>query len=144
VERPEAAKPAFDRNGLASRKGPTRELLVYAYRFTTNFVFPGDGLFQPELIEKYNNRASWAILVLIYSACVSVGDTARFTLSTHRAAGIPRRVVSFRLIEQGGAQSPMRKQTVTDVTGMRRTRDHILHHLFFRLPCVLLGVRQGS
>jgi len=32
-----------------AEKGLPVKLLVYAYRFTTNFVFLADGLFQPEL-----------------------------------------------------------------------------------------------
>jgi hypothetical protein len=119
------------------------KLLIYAYRFVTNFLFLATVYFSLNYIEKYNNRAVLAILVLIYGALRSASAIRSFYFyqRIERLESEARRLIT--LIEQGGAQSPLRKQTVNDVSGMRRDGEITSYiDLFFLAAVVLLCVAK--
>jgi hypothetical protein len=119
------------------------KLLIYAYRFATNFTFLATVYFSLNYIEKYNNRAVLAILVLIYSALRSASSIRSFYFyqRIERLESEVRRLIT--LIDQGGAQSPLRKQTVNDVSGMRRDGEVASYiDLFFLAAVVLLCVAK--
>ena len=94
--------------------------LSYAYRFSSNFVFLALVYYSLNFLEKYQQRAIVAILVLIYAAT--------------RAASALRSFYFFQRIErlelearrlaaaagEGPAASASRKQVVSDVSTLRR------------------------
>ncbi|MBR0936413.1 hypothetical protein [Bradyrhizobium jicamae] len=49
-------------------------LLSYAYRIASNFVFLGLVYFSLNFLERYEQRATVAILVLVYAAMHAFGD----------------------------------------------------------------------
>src|SRR6202045_3191302 len=95
-------------------------LLSYAYRFSSNFVFLALVYYSLNVLEKYQQRAIVAILVLIYAAM--------------RAATAVRSFYFFQRIERlelearrlagrtgdGPAAAASRKQIVNDVGVLRR------------------------
>ncbi len=118
-------------------------LLSYAYRFLTNFAFLALVYFSLNYIDKYNNRAMLAMLILIYSAlrAASAIRTFYFFQRIERLESEAHRLIT--LITQGGAQSPLRKQTVQDVSFMRRdgeVKSYI--DLFFLAAVVLVCVAK--
>jgi|SRR5216683_521281 hypothetical protein len=118
-------------------------LLSYAYRFVTNFAFLATVYFSLNYIEKYNHRAVLAILILIYSALRSASAIRSFYFfqCIERLESEARRLIA--LIAEGGAQSPLRKQTVNDVSLLRRdgeVKSYI--DLFFLAAVVLLCVAK--
>ena len=118
-------------------------LLSYAYRFLTNFLFLATVYFSLNYVEKYSNRAVLAILVLIYTAlrAASAIRSFYFYQSIERLETEARRLIA--LINAGGAQSPLRKQTVNDVNGMRRDGEITSYiDLFFLAAVVLLCVSK--
>jgi hypothetical protein len=118
-------------------------LLSYAYRFLTNFAFLALVYFSLNYIDKYNNRAMLAMLILVYSAlrAASAIRTFYFFQRIEKLESEARRLIT--LITEGGAQSPLKKQTVQDVTFMRRdgeVKSYI--DLFFLAAVVLLCVAK--
>src|SRR6266852_7288022 len=118
-------------------------LLSYAYRFVTNFAFLATVYFSLNYIEKYNHRAVLAILILIYSALRSASAIRSFYFyqCIEKLESEARRLIA--LITEGGAQSPLRKQTVQDVSLLRRdgeVKSYI--DLFFLDAVVLLCVAK--
>jgi hypothetical protein len=118
-------------------------ILSYVYRFLTNFAFLALVYISLNYIEKYNNRASLAILVLIYAGMRSAAALRSFYFfgRLERLEVEARRVVA--LITEGGAQSPLKKQTIQDVTLLRRdgeVKSYI--DLFFLAAVVLLCVAK--
>jgi hypothetical protein len=91
------------------------KFLSYAYRFLFNFIFLALVYFSLNFMEKYQNRAVIAILVLIYAAM--------------RAASALRSFYFFQRIERleiearrlaGPGSSAARKQIVTEVASLRQ------------------------
>ena len=118
-------------------------LLSYAYRFLTNFAFLALVYFSLNYIDKYHNRAMLAMLILVYSAlrAASAIRTFYFFQRIEKLEGEARRLIT--LITEGGAQSPLKKQTVQDVSFMRRdgeVKSYI--DLFFLAAVVLLCVAK--
>jgi hypothetical protein len=118
-------------------------LLSFAYRFLTNFAFLALVYFSLNYIEKYNNRAMLAMLILIYTAlrAASAIRTFYFFQRIEKLESEARRLIT--LITEGGAQSPLRKQTVQDVSHLRRdgeVKSYI--DLFFLAAVVLLCVSK--
>ena len=118
-------------------------LLSYAYRFVTNFLFLATVYFSLNYVEKYSNRAVLAILVLIYAAlrAASAIRSFYFYQCIEKLESEARRLIA--LITEGGAQSPLRKQTVVDVSLLRRdgeVKSYI--DLFFLAAVVLLCVAK--
>ena len=94
--------------------------LSYAYRFLSNFFFLALVYYSLNAMEKYQQRAILAILVLIYSAMRAASalrsfyffqKIERLELEARRLAG---------LTGEGPAASASRKQVVSDVSGLRR------------------------
>ena len=118
-------------------------LLSFAYRFLTNFAFLATVYLSLNYVEKYHNRAMLAMLVLIYSAlrAASAIRTFYFFQRIERLESEARRLIT--LITEGGAQSPLRKQTVNDVSLSRRDGEIKSYiDLFFLASVVLLCVAK--
>jgi len=118
-------------------------VLSFAYRFLTNFALLATVYLSLNYVEKYHNRAMLAMLVLIYSAlrAASAIRTFYFFQRIERLESEARRLIT--LITERGAQSPLRKQTVSDVSLSRRdgeVKSYI--DLFFLASVVLLCVAK--
>ena len=94
--------------------------LSYAYRFLSNFVFLALAYFSLNFMEKYQQRAVVAILVLVYAGMRAASALRSFyffqrierlELEARRLAGV---------VGDGPAASSARKQIVTDVGTLRR------------------------
>jgi hypothetical protein len=119
------------------------KLLSFAYRFLSNFVFLAVVYFSLNFMEKYQQRAVVAILVLVYGVM--------------RAASALRSFYFFRRIErlevdarrlaamagEGPSASASRKQIVGDVTALRRIGEISAYiDLLFLAMVVLLCVSK--
>jgi len=96
------------------------KFLGYAYRFLSNFVFLALVYYSLNFMEKYQQRAVVAILVLVYAAMRAATalrsfmffqKIERLELEARRLAG---------LTGEGPASLASRKQIVTDVAVLRR------------------------
>ena len=117
--------------------------LSFVYRFITNFAFLAAVYVSLNYIDKYNNRAVLAILVLIYAGmrAASALRSFYFFQSIERLEVEARRVIA--LLTEGGAQSPLKKQTVADVAMLRRDGEIKSYiDLFFLAAVVLLCVAK--
>ena len=118
-------------------------VLSFAYRFLTNFALLATVYLSLNYVEKYHNRAMLAMLVLIYSAlrAASAIRTFYFFQRIERLESEARRLIT--LITERGAQSPLRKQTVSDVSLLRRDGEIKSYiDLFFLAAVVLLCVAK--
>ncbi len=115
--------------------------LSFVYRFVSDFALLAMVYFSLNFVEKYNNRAMLAMLVLVYAGMRGVSALRLFYFyqRIERLEVEARRLVTA--ITEGGAISPLRKQTVNDVSGMRR-EDELKTYmdLFFLALVVLLCV----
>ena len=117
--------------------------LSFAYRFLTNFALLATVYLSLNYVEKYHNRAMLAMLVLIYSAlrAASAIRTFYFFQRIERLESEARRLIT--LITERGAQSPLRKQTVSDVSLLRRDGEIKSYiDLFFLAAVVLFCVAK--
>ena len=117
--------------------------LSFVYRFITNFSFLAAVYVSLNYIDKYNQRAILAILVLIYAGLQAAIALRSFYFfqRIEKLEIEARRVMA--LFTEGGAQSPLKKQTVADVTVLRRdgeVKSYI--DLFFLAAVVLLCVAK--
>src|SRR6202041_3381234 len=96
------------------------KFLSYAYRFVSNFVFLSLVYFALNFMEKYQQRAVVAILVLVYAAMRAASALRSFyffqrierlELEARRLAGV---------VGDGPAASAARKQIVGEVGMLRR------------------------
>jgi hypothetical protein len=96
------------------------KFLGYAYRFVSNFVFLALVYYSLNFMEKYQQRAIVAILVLVYAAMRAMTALRTFyffqrierlELETRRLAGVAA---------EGPAVALSRKQIVGDVSELRR------------------------
>ena len=78
-------------------------ILSFLYRFITNFAFLAAVYFSLNYIEKYNNRAILAMLILVYAGMRAISAVRLFFFyqKIERMEVEARRLVS--LIDQGGA-----------------------------------------
>jgi hypothetical protein len=118
-------------------------LLSYAYRFLSNFVFLALVYYSLNFMEKYQQRAVVAILVLVYAAMRSATALRSFYFF-HR---IERLEVEARrlagLTGDGPAAAASRKQIVADVSTLRRTGEMNSYiDLLFLAIIVLLCVSK--
>ena len=117
--------------------------LSFVYRFVTNFAFLATVYLSLNYIEKYNNRAVLAIAILLYAgmrAAIAV-RSFYFFQCIERLEIEARRVIA--LMTEGGATSPIKKQTVADVTLLRRDGEYKAYiDLFFLAAVVLLCVAK--
>lgn len=115
----------------------------YAYRFAANFVFLAVVYFTLNFLEKYPQRASVAILVLVYCA-MRAATTVRsfyFYQRIERLEVEARRLSN--LFVEGPATSTSRVQLIGDVGKLRRigeTNSYI--DLLFLALVVLLCVAK--
>ncbi len=97
------------------------QILGYAYRFLSNFTFLLLVYFSLNFLDKYNQRAIVAILVLVYGAMRSATALRSFYFfhRIERLEAEARRLAG--LAGEGPAASASRKQIVSDVSTLRRT-----------------------
>jgi hypothetical protein len=97
------------------------KLLTYAYRFLSNFVFLALVYYSLNFMEKYQQRAVLAILVLVYAAMRAATALRSFFFfqKIERLELEARRLAA--MTGEGPASLASRKQIVTDVSGLRRT-----------------------
>jgi hypothetical protein len=117
------------------------KLLNYAYRFASNFLFLALVYYCLNLLDRYNQRAVVAILVLVYGAtrAASALRSFHFFQRIERLEGEARRLATS-VGEAGNAQ---RKLIVTEVSSLRQageTKSYI--DLFFLALIVLLCVSK--
>ncbi len=94
-------------------------ILSYVYRFASNFVLLALVYLSLNFLEKYQNRAIVAILVLVYAAmrAVSALRSFYFFQRIERLEGETRRLAG--LAAEGPSASAARRQIVTDVSTLR-------------------------
>lgn len=113
------------------------------YRFITNFAFLATVYLSLNYIEKYNNRAILAIAILVYAGLRGAIALRSFYFfqSIERLEVEARRLVA--LFAQQGAQAPLKKQTIAEVTLLRRDGEIKSYiDLFFLAAVVLLCVAK--
>jgi hypothetical protein len=115
--------------------------LSFVYRFVTNFAFMAMVYFSLNFMEKYQNRAIIAILVLVYSGMRAA--------STLRAFYFYQKIEKLEIetkrlqgpINDGSGGTNARKQVVADVARLRRDGEIKSYmDLFFLALIVLLCV----
>ncbi|CUT15313.1 Bll5254 protein [Bradyrhizobium sp.] len=115
--------------------------LSFVYRFVTNFAFMAMVYFSLNFMEKYQNRAIIAILVLIYSG-MRAASTLRafyFYQKIERLEAETKRLQGP--INDGAGGTNTRKQVVVDVARLRRDGEVKSYmDLFFLALIVLLCV----
>jgi hypothetical protein len=119
------------------------KFLSYAYRFFSNFIFLALVYFSLNFMEKYQNRATLAILVLVYSAMRAASALRSF----HFFQRIERLEIEARrlagLLGEGPAASAARKQIVIEVAGLRQAGEMKSYiDLLFLALIVLLCVSK--
>jgi hypothetical protein len=94
------------------------KLLSHAYRFLSNFLFLTLVYYSLNFMEKYQQRAILAILVLVYAAMRSATALRSFYFfqRVERLEFEARRLAGIA----GDGMSPQRKQIVSDVGVLRR------------------------
>jgi hypothetical protein len=131
------------RHPRGATTGTRMRLLGFIYRFVTNFAFLATVYLALNYIEQYNNRAVLAITILIYAgmrAAIAL-RSFYFFQSIERLEIEARRVMA--LFAEQGAQPPLKKQTIAEVTLLRRdgeVKSYI--DLFFLAAVVLLCVTK--
>jgi hypothetical protein len=119
------------------------KFLGYAYRFTSNFVFLALVYFSLNVMEKYQQRAILAILVLVYAAmrAVSALRSFYFFQRIERLEVEARRLAG--LAGEGPSASAARRQIVGEVGGLRQAGEMKAYiDLLFLALIVLLCVAK--
>lgn len=119
------------------------KVLSYAYRFTSNFIFLSLVYFSLNFLEKYQQRAIVAILVLVYAAMRAATALRSFYFfqKIERLEAEARRLAG--LTGEGPAAASQRRQVVSDVAGLRRTGEMNAYiDLLFLALIVLLCVSK--
>jgi hypothetical protein len=113
-------------------------LLSFVYRFVYNFAFLAVVYFSLNFMEKYNNRAIVAMLVLAYAGmrAASALRSFYFFQKIERLEVEARRLIS--VMAEAGATVGARKQTVADVSLLRRDGELKAYMDLFFLACVVL------
>ena len=95
------------------------KILSYVYRFLSNFIFLALVYFSLNFMEKYQNRATLAILVLVYSAmrAASALRSFHFFQRIERLEEEARRLAG--MAAEGPSAAASRKQIVGNVAGLR-------------------------
>src|SRR4030088_969413 len=129
-------RPTIDRNRYM-------KFLGYAYRFLSNFIFLALVYYSLNSMEKYQQRAVLAILLLVYASMRAASALRSFyffqrierlELEARRLAG---------LAGEGPAASASRKQIVSDVGVLRRDGEmkSYIDLLFLALVVVLCAAK---
>jgi len=115
--------------------------LSFVYRFVTNFAFMAMVYFSLNFMEKYQNRAIIAILVLVYAG-MRAASTLRafyFYQKIEKLEAETKRLQGP--INDGSGGTNARKQVVADVARLRRDGELKSYmDLFFLALIVLLCV----
>ncbi|HVX75023.1 MAG TPA: hypothetical protein VHB49_02780 [Bradyrhizobium sp.] len=95
-------------------------LLGFAYRFVSNFFFLAVVYYSLNFMEKYPQRATLAILVLVYSAMRAMSSFHSFFFfqRVERLEVEARRLAG--MTGDGPSATAARKQVVGDVASLRR------------------------
>jgi hypothetical protein len=119
------------------------KLLSYAYRFSSNFIFLALVYYSLNFLEKYQQRAIVAILVLAYAAMRAASALRSFyffqrierlELEARRLAG---------LAGEGPSASAQRRQLVGDVGSLRQAGEMKAYiDLLFLALVVLLCISK--
>jgi hypothetical protein len=124
--------------------GNTRmKLLSYAYRFLSNFIFLALVYYSLNFMDKYQQRAVVAILVLVYAVmrAASALRSFYFFQRIERLEGEARRLAG--LAGEGPAASAARKQIVSEVASLRQAGEMKSYiDLLFLALIVLLCVSK--
>lgn len=115
--------------------------LSFVYRFLTNFAFMALVYFSLNFMEKYQNRAILAILVLVYSGMRSASTLRAFYFfqKIEKLEAETKRLQAP--INDGSGGTSARKQVVVDVARLRRDGELKSYmDLFFLALIVLLCV----
>jgi hypothetical protein len=121
VLRPEfSASRSIQTDFLIIDRSRRMKLLGYVYRFFSNFVFLALVYYSLNFMEKYQQRAVVAILVLIYAGmrAASAFRSFYFFQRIERLEMEARRLAG--LTADSPAAAVARKQIVTDVGALRR------------------------
>jgi hypothetical protein len=119
------------------------KFLGHAYRFISNFLFLALVYYSLNFMEKYQQRAILAILVLVYAAMRAATALRSFYFfqRIERLEFETRRLVG--MLGEGPAASTQRKQAVSDVTMLRRAGEiNAYIDLLFLAMIVLLCVSK--
>jgi hypothetical protein len=119
------------------------KFLSYAYRFLSNFIFLALVYYSLNFLERYQQRAIVAILILVYGAmrAASVLRSFYFFQRIERLEGEARRLAT--LAGEGPAASAQRRQIVTEVSGLRQAGEMKAYiDLLFLALIVLLCVAK--
>lgn len=119
------------------------KILGYVYRIVSNFVFLAMVYFALNLMEKYQNRAILAILVLVYASMRAVTALRSFYFfqRIERLEVEARRLAS--LADEGPGAAASRKQIVSDVVALRHDGEIKSYiDLFFLAMVVLLCIAK--
>ncbi|MBR1173076.1 MULTISPECIES: hypothetical protein [Bradyrhizobium] len=115
--------------------------LSFVYRFVTNFAFMAMVYFSLNFMEKYQNRAIIAILVLIYAG-MRAASTLRAFYFYQKIEKLEAETKRLQApINDGSGGTSARKQVVADVARLRRDGELKSYmDLFFLALIVLLCV----
>ena len=119
------------------------KFLSHAYRFISNFVFLALVYYSLNFMEKYQQRAVLAILVLVYAVMRAATALRSFYFfqRIERLEFETRRLVG--ILGEGPAASTQRKQVLSDVTMLRRAGEiNAYIDLLFLAMIVLLCVAK--
>ena len=115
--------------------------LSFVYRFLTNFAFMALAYFSLNFMEKYQNRAILAILVLVYSG-MRAASTLRAFYFYQKIEKLEAETKRLQApINDGSGGTNARRQIVMDVARLRRDGELKSYmDLFFLALIVLLCV----
>jgi len=115
--------------------------LSFVYRFVTNFAFMAMVYFSLNFMEKYQNRAILAILVLVYAG-MRAASTLRAFYFFQKIEKLEAETKRLQApINDGSGATNARKQVVADVGWLRRDGELKSYmDLFFLALIVLLCV----
>ncbi|MGY3035424.1 uncharacterized protein (UPF0335 family) [Bradyrhizobium sp. USDA 4354] len=115
--------------------------LSFVYRFFTNFAFMAMVYFSLNFMEKYQNRAIIAILVLVYAA-MRAASTLRAFYFFQKIEKLEAETKRLQApINDGSGGTAVRKQVIADVARLRRDGELKSYmDLFFLALIVLLCV----
>jgi hypothetical protein len=119
------------------------KFLSYAYRFLSNFVFLALVYYSLNFMEKYQQRAVVAILVLVYAGmrAASALRSFYFYQRIERLEGEARRLAG--LAGEGPGASSTRRQIVSEVSVLRQAGEMKSYiDLLFLALIVLLCVSR--
>jgi hypothetical protein len=119
------------------------KFLSYAYRFLSNFIFLALVYYSLNFLEKYQQRAIVAILVLLYAAmrAASALRSFYFFQRIERLEGEARRLAATT--GDGPAAATARRQIVSEVAGLRQAGEMKSYiDLLFLALIVLLCVSK--